>query len=216
MVLVRQECGYSSHLMMKQIIFAVLVSSVLFSTTSHSAELSYSYVEAGYITRLGQQEAIGPGGDIDYSTDGFSIRGAFTISDSFYITGNYFSEKSELYGMHAQIDSLDIGAGYHYALSSKVDIFTDISFSQQYLSNDFGNYDFDGFRFRLGLRGQLAQNLEGSLSINRRELNNDLGASQINAYVVGGVWNFSDNFSLAGDAEFADDDRYFLGLRYNY
>ena len=203
-------------LMMKHIIFAVLVSSILLSTTSHSAELSYSYVEAGYTTRHGQQEAIGPGGDIDYSTDGYSIRGAFAISDSFYITGNYFSEKAELYGMHAQIDSLDMGVGYHYALSSKVDIFTDVSYAHQYLSNDFGNFNFDGYRFRLGVRGQLVEKLEGSLSLNRRELNTYLGTSQANAYVVGGIWNFSDNFSLAGDAEFSDEDRYFLGLRYNY
>lgn len=152
---------------------------------------SYNYLEGGYVNR--DQ----PGDD-----DGFRAQGMFDVLSPVAIIAEY-----------ADVDyfsQLSVGALYHHPLQRGLDLNLGASF--EHVDIDGGG-DESGFGLRAGLRWMLPNSkLELNPELRHVEIDN-FDATSLR---VGAVYPLQYEWALTGGAQVGDDDRFDIGLRYNF
>lgn len=170
-----------------------LVLLLLVFTASASAEgFDYNYLQLNY----GKIEF----DDVNVDGDGFGLSGSFAISPDWHVFGAY-----QAAGLDFGIDATTIGAGigYNTELSPVVDAYARLSY--QYVDLDAGggiSADDSGLGFGVGIRFAVSKEVELNAGIDYVDFSdsgNDTGFS------AGGLYNFTDAFSLGLGGSWSDD-----------
>jgi hypothetical protein len=184
-------------------LLSLALLGALSTTAQASDQLRYSFVEAGY-AQAGEF-----GSPTDF--DGWAVRGSIAAGENFYFVADYINTSGSVFTSgDTDIDVYDIGVGYHHALSDKTDFFVDVSYTNLQFDTPFVSLDSNGYRTRLGFRGQLASKFEGSIAAVHRDFG-DFGNDT--ALQLGGLIEFNETFGLSLEAEIGEDTRYFAGVR---
>lgn len=199
--------------MKKQIALAIALAVAPFAASA--GELNYSYVEGGFARTNIDVDGVG---DADF--DGAQLRGSAGINDSFYVFAGYGSTNNDDAGVDVDFNEGQIGLGYHFGLSDRVDLIAELGAIRQEIdSNAFGGAKADGGRASVGIRGELADNFEGWVKASYTDGGDfDGGFSGL----VGAQLKFNATWGLVGEIEAgeASDDvdvtKYLIGLRASF
>lgn len=178
-----------------------------FAGTANASELSYSFVEADYVD-IGD---FGSGGD---SFDGFGLRGSVEFGDNFYGLASYNSTSASPFGVNIDIDTYDVGLGFHHSINDKADFFADASYSHINLDSFGGGANDNGYTVNVGFRGNFNDHFEGSIAANHRDLG-DFGSDS--SLALGAHIKFNETWGITANTEFGGDDtRYSVGVRASF
>jgi len=182
---------------MKRSLIALALAALIPLSAQAGDNLSYTYVEAGYV-------------DIDGDADGFGVRGSYEFGDSnFYGFASY--SQVEIDHTSIDIDNSQLGVGYAHGLSDNVDLLAELS----WVNTDVdGLGDVDGYRASVGIRGTIASNFEGLVKANwtdGSDFDGDFSGT------VGAQYKFNKTWGLTGEIEFADEgETYMVGVRASF
>lgn len=174
----------------------VLALAAAFSTSADASDLSYTYLEGGYV-------------NVDGDADGIGLRGSLNFGDSnFYGFAGY--SQVEIDNTSIDIDVTNVGVGYHHALSTRAHLLSELS----YVNADAGIVDADGYRASVGVRGAFSDTVEGVLKANYTD-GNDLDGDF--SGTAGLLVKFSPTWGAFGDVEFGDGgETYTVGVRASF
>lgn len=175
--------------MLRSILLIILCA---FSASVSATEFDYNYFSLGY----GNIEF----DDVDVDGDGFGLSGSYAINDDFHVFAGYQGA-----GLDFGIDATTLGAGigWHTGLSPVVDLVASLSY--QYVELDApgaGSFDDNGLGLGVGLRFAASDEIELNAGIDYVDFSdsgNDTGFS------AGGLYNFTDAFSLGLGGNWSDD-----------
>lgn len=181
---------------MKRALFALALAAAL-PMSAQAAERSYSYVELDYVNAEFDL------GTLNADFDGAAIRGSVEFGDS-----GFFG-----FGSYADVEDLtqtDLGFGYAHKMSDNVDLVTELAWR----NTDAGSIDADDTRVSFGIRGNLAENFEGTIKANY--IDGDAYDSEFGG-TIGGQFKFNDTWGITGEAEFVNDVTiYSVGVRASF
>jgi Ax21 family sulfation-dependent quorum factor len=164
---------------------------------AQASELSYSYLEAGYLN-------IDPKGFS--SEDGWSVRGSVAVSDNFHIFGGYDQIRFRVLGNRINFDFWRLGLGYNHALNDRNDLVARVAYE------DFDGDD--GWSVEVGLRSALSPNFEGFIGLGYADSSDFSGEAFLS---LQGQYKFNRNWGLVADAKIGEDGRqYFIGPRVSF
>lgn len=159
---------------------------------AHSEDMSYSYVELGYVDAdLGNVA----------SGDGPSLRGSVGFAENFFVFGEYTT-----LGFPAGIDldQYTVGLGGRLGISDNMDLVGRVGYTEFDLSvPGFGSGNADGYVVSAGIRGQVAEDFELEGHVIHTDLGSDLGDST--ALVVGGRYFFTKSFAIGAEYRTGDE-----------
>lgn len=214
----------------------------LASLNATAADFSYTHVEAGYNwTKLdrSEQSAAPAIGIDDVKADGYYLKGSIELGQSpFYLFGGYRQAEDDKVGLSLsahqclflrcppnldmEIKQYDVGLGYHHSLSERVDLIADLSYVHTKVDVDTpagftrisASDDGDDYRVGVGIRGNLASNLEGWVKATYTD--GDFYDSQFGG-TLGLLVKFNPTWGLVGEAEIGDDiQTYSVGVRASF
>jgi hypothetical protein len=154
---------------------------------------NYNYIEGGYLHR-----------DQAGDEDGFRIAGSFDVLSPVAI----FAE----YGDVDQFSQLTIGGLWHTPLTRDLDLNLGASFEQ--FDHDNGGDDA-GFGLRGGVRWAVP-NTRLELNPELRYVNVDHDKADGVSARLGALYQLTSALDLEGGVQAGDDDRFDLGVRYNF
>ncbi|MFC3551882.1 outer membrane beta-barrel protein [Lysobacter cavernae] len=192
-----------------------------------AGEISYSYIEGGYAQLNQKLPDVAVDGDLaridDIEAGGFFIAGSAELGESFHLFGGYKSGSDDvgvtilgIGGGSADVDmsQLNLGLGYHHGLSERADLLTEISYLGTEVDVEGENNEGDDARLAIGVRGLLADSLEGW--IKGHYTDGDVYDGEFGA-TVGAQYKFSPAWGISGEAELVDDTSLFtVGLRASF
>jgi hypothetical protein len=140
---------------MRYKILSVLAASAALAPFMAQAEdLSYTYVEAGYLTTNFDE--------FNESLGGFGLRASIEITDKFFAFGTYADQKTDVAGYDIKFQPWELGVGYAYPITDSVDLYGTVG----YISVDadapsfVANTEDDGYQLGVGLRTRFAERFE--------------------------------------------------------
>lgn len=202
--------------MKKQLALAVVLATASF--TAAAADLSYTYVEAGY-AKLHIDEDLLDNPELD----GGYVRGSFAVSPQLYVFGGVgrVSNDFNLLGAGFDVDETqsEIGLGYHQAMGEQVDFIAELAYLR--LDTDvevvgLGSSDeqVGGGRASLGLRGNLSPRVEGWVKAGYLD-GGDFEGDFVGT--LGGQYKFNPTWGLVAEVEIIDDNtQYLAGVRASF
>ena len=209
--------------MKKQLGLALALAVASFGTLA--GELSYTYVEGGYVHA-----------DIDGTddVDGFGLNGSAALGENFHIFGGYSMLEGSEDGIDTDVDEMRLGLGYNHAINDRTDFVARAAYERADASvavPGFGSFDFDsdGYSIEGGFRGLLSMDgtIEGWAMAGFADLD-DVEADGINLQIdeegddefygrVGLQAKFSPTWGVVGEGRFSSDaSQYFVGLRASF
>lgn len=205
--------------MKRNTLSALLGLALIAAPVANAADLSYSYVEANYVdTELD----LGDGTEV--SGNGFGVNGSVAFGDTgFYGLAAYETVGEEVGGIDVDINRITAGAGYALKIDERLHALLEVA----YLDYDFdvdvagfgsGSASADGYRANIGLRGLMADNIEGVAKIGYANVEEE-GVKLYDGAVgeLGFRWHIDPAWSAGLAAEFAEDETtYKLGLRLSW
>ena len=183
---------------MKRTLLALTLLAAAPFAASAAEGLSYNYVQGGYVATNNN--------DGVRDADGWGVNGSIAVSPSFNIIAGY--TKQDIDNVDFKVDEWKLGAGYHYGLTDKTDLVTNVAY--QKLDPNF-NASRNGYSAEVGVRGAIAPKFEGYAMAGYEDYKKLDG----NFYGrVGANVKFNDTWGLNGDVKFADGDaQWFIGPR---
>lgn len=181
---------------MKRSLIALALAAIL-PWSAQASELSYTFVQGDYV-------------NVDGDADGFGGRGSLNFGSSdFYGFGGYNSV--EVDNSSFEIDTFEVGIGYHYGLSDRAHLIAELA----YVNSDVGPFDIDAYRTSVGLRGLLTDQLEGIAKLNYTDGNNVSGTT---SGTFGLLFKFNKTWGLSGEVELAEHNVqvYTAGIRASF
>ena len=176
-----------------------LVILVLALSASASAQnFDYTYLTLGY-------------GNTDFDAldadgNGFSLGGSYAFTDKIHGFAGYENADLDSSFLVGSVDAtrINAGVGYNTTMSDKLDMFARLSYEYVDLDGGAGNGSVDdsGLGFGVGLRYAASPQLELDAGINYVDYG-DLGDDT--SLEVGGLYDFTDSFSLGLVVETSDD-----------
>lgn len=181
----------------KYSLFALAIAAAL-PLSVQSKELSYTYLEADYA-------------NLENNTDGWGVRGSVNFGDSgVYGLGSFGWLHADTGLGDFDIRTDEFGVGYHHALSDKADLIGELA----YQNADYGSLNIDGLRSSIGVRGALAERVEGFVKANYYDLSDYSGDV---SGTIGGQFKFNDTWGATAEAELGDGDQSLLvGVRASF
>ena len=129
----------------------VLLVTLAFAGAQASDDISYNYVQIGYIDA---EIDSGPSGD------GFGFDGSFELAENYHLFAGYgdltFSES----GIDVDLTSWTVGAGYDRNLTDARSLYFRVGYVDAEVDTPFGSASDDGFSAGLGIRGMVVERLE--------------------------------------------------------
>lgn len=180
---------------MTRSLLALILLATLPFAASAAEDLSYNYVQGGYVATSGDADA-----------DGFGIDGSFAVHPNFHLFGSYNSQDIE--DTHFDVDQWRLGAGYNQDISDNVDLVTRIAYEKLDAGSGF---DFDGYSAEVGVRGAMGDHFEAYALAGYEDYEQFDGDFYGR---VGAQVKFHEHWGLSGDVKFADGDaQWFVGPR---
>lgn len=220
--------------MKKELVLALTLASAPLAASA--SNLSYSYLEADWsrLTIDGGTSNPNPGVAVtvsDADVDGYALNGSFEVSESFYLLGGYRSGAGTSHydirfdtvagtffeSGDSDLDAkqLLLGVGYRQPLGEQADLLTEVSYIDTQLDlGDESVLDSRGLRVAVGLRGALANNVEGWVKGQYTD-----GDAYDGAFggVIGGQVKFNPTWGLVVELETGDDTMaYQMGVRASF
>ena len=191
--------------MKKTLALAVVFAAVPFAAPA--AEISHTYVEAG-VTRYDADAPDSVGGDMEF--DGAFIRGSAALSDSFYAFGGYTRATHDDFGFDLDVEEAEVGLGYNMPVGQRAELIAELGYVRQELDQ----FDYDGGRASAGIRGQLADRVEGWAKASYTDGDFSDGSFSTD---VGALVKLNATWGLVGEIEFSEDaNRYSAGIRASF
>jgi hypothetical protein len=192
---------------------ALLGLALAAAPVAHAAEtpLSYTYVEVNY---LDTELDVTPG--VTLSMNGGGINGSLAFGDSgFFGLAGYEAVGEEIAGVDLDVKRATLGAGYALKIDERLHAIGEVA----YVDYDFDaaglDAGADGYRVNIGLRGLMADNIEGIAKIGYVKVE-ESGVEIYDGAVgeLGFRWYIDNAWSAGLSTEIADDETtYKLGLR---
>lgn len=205
---------------------ALALSLAVASTTAFAAEgAGYTYLEAGYARQDLDLAAADAGyGIADPKLAGGFARGSAALSDNIHVFGGYRQGSDDLDvdfdgqrigEVDIDLVQYELGLGYHRAVSERVDWTGELSYLRTNVdAQDEDVSDGGDVRASLGLRGDLARNLEGWAKLNYTD--GDFYDGEVSA-TLGAQLKFNSMWGLVGEADLGSHNRqYSVGVRVNF
>lgn len=202
--------------MKRNTLSALLGLALIAAPAANAADLSYTYVEANYV-----DTELDAGDGTEVSGDGFGLNGSIAFGETgFYGFGAYETVGEEVDGIDVDIDRITAGAGYAIKIDERFHALVEAA----YLDYDFdlavagfgsGSASADGYRANVGLRGLMADNIEGVAKIGYAKVEEE-GVELYDGVIgeLGFRWHIDPAWSAGLATEFAEDETtYKLGLR---
>ena len=175
-----------------------LVILILALSASASAQnFDYSYLTLGYANT--DFDAL------DADGDGFILGGSYAFTNKFHGFASYQAADLDSSSLAGSVDAtrMNAGVGYNTTMSDKLDLFARLSYEYIDLDAGSGNsVDDSGLGFGVGLRFAASNQLELDAGIKYVDYG-DLGDDT--SLQVGGLYDFTDTFSLGFGVETSDD-----------
>lgn len=172
---------------------SILILALLAGTASASAnEFDYDFFQLSY----GNVEF----DDVNVDGDGFGLAGSYSINPDFHVFAGY-----EAVGLDFGIDATSLGAGlgWHTTLSPVVDLVASVSYQYVELDAPGGaSVDDNGLGLGVGLRFAASEVLELNAGISYVDFSDSGGDT---GFGVGGLYSFTEAFSLGLSADWSDD-----------
>lgn len=184
---------------MKRSLLALALTAAL-PFAAQAGELSYNYVEGGYVNT-----------DIDGAPtlDGWTLGGSAALGSSFHVFGNYATQ--EFNNTNIDIDTWRLGFGYNHALTDRADLIARVAYEN---ADAGGGLDLDAYSAEIGVRGLLAPQFEGwALAgyVDGDDVDGEFYGK------LGGQFKFNQTWGLVGEVTVADDaTTYFVGPRITF
>lgn len=191
--------------MRKAITVATLAALGLTGTAFAADNLSYSYVELGYLNSDYD--------DLDVDADGFGVMGSLAFTPNLHGFASYGSQDVD--DVDADLDQFEVGIGGNWTLSDKLDLIATVSYVDVELDGP-GNFDADDNGFALGaaLRGRVTDVLELRGGIKYTELDDSGDDTSLN---LGARYYVTPMFAIGADVGFSDDvTTWVLGARLDF
>jgi hypothetical protein len=197
--------------MRKGMIIGSLAALALTGPAIAADGFSYSYVELAWVNSELS--------DLDIDGDGFGLKGSFEftpalhafaqLSDTDYDTG---------FGASVSGENMELGVGYAWSMSPRMDIVGKFSFVQQEIDIDVpgfgGSFEDDGFALGGYVRGKPIEQLELTGGLDFVDM--DLGGSD-EYFTLCARYFFTKMFAAGLDLRLnSDDTTYMLGGRFNF
>ena len=196
--------------MRKTTLGLAIASLALLPFASQAEEISYSFVQAAYVSTDIDE--------FDETADGFVLGGSLEIAENFFIYADYADQSADVAGVDIDVSGFSIGGGYAYPLSDSMDLVgsigyvsteTDVSFE-----GESGSGDDDGYELAIGLRAMPMEQLELHGSVSYVDLSD---AGDDTGFGIGALWYFLPQFAVGVDAGFTDDaNSYGIGARWDF
>lgn len=186
-------------------LFAVLISSGLFSVASQADALNYNFVELGYVSTDID--------DLNVDGDGLGIGGSFSLSDNYHVFAGYTDQD---FDFSINLTTMNVGLGYSRAIAQSVDLVASIAYVTAEIDVPFfGSEDADGYGLGLGVRTMTSEQIELFGGLDYVNLG-DGGSDTV--LIAGAGYYFTKNFRLGAQFAASDDStsygvtvRYFFG-----
>jgi hypothetical protein len=214
--------------MKKQLVLALALAVAPIAASA--GELSYSYIEAGYAQLNQELPDVDLGGGMvaeidDIEASGFQVSGSVEVGPSFYLFGGYKAGNDDVtvnvpgFGSgSADIDltQFNAGVGYHYSLSERSDLITELSYigTEADADDEDASADADDARIAVGVRGLMTDSFEGWIKGNYTD--GDAYDGEFSA-TVGAQYKFNQTWGIVGEAEFGDSaSQFMVGVRASF
>jgi opacity protein-like surface antigen len=175
-----------------------LVILILALSASASAQnFDYSYLTLGYANTDFDE--------LDADGDGFTVGGSYAFTNKLHGFAGYQTADLDSSLAPGGVDAtrMNAGVGYNTTMSNKLDMFARLSYEYVDLDGGSGNsIDDSGLGFGVGLRFAASDQLELDAGIKYVDYG-DLGDDT--SLQVGGLYDFTDTFSLGLGVETSDD-----------
>lgn len=186
---------------MKRTTIALLTALALTPMAASAADVSYSYIEGGYL-RVDPDD-IG-------SEDGFGGRGSGAITDNIHVFGGFDRVQIDVGNRDFDLDQLRFGIGYNTPISNNVDFVGRVAY-ERIDADDID--DGNGFSVEAGVRGAFSQNFEGSAAIRYTDIE-DGDDTQL---VLGGQYKFNPTWGINAEVALSNDgNAFFIGPRVSF
>jgi hypothetical protein len=186
---------------------SLVACAALAPVLAQAEGLSYSYLEAGYLST-----------DIDAiseEVDGFTLRGSVELTERVFVFGGYTDQSASVSGLDVDAQSYALGAGYAWPLAPTTDVYGKLAYvSAEVDASGVGSADDDGYSLSLGLRGRVVEQFELEGAIHYVDL---ADSGDDTSFGVGARWHFTEQFAVGVEGEFGDDaNTYGIGVRWTF
>lgn len=152
---------------MNRTILSAVLGLALVAPAAHAADatLSYTYVEAHY-----NNLDIDVVDDLDLSGNGGGINGSLAFGDSnVYGFAGYDTVSGELSDVDFDLDRLSAGLGYALPIDERLHALGEVAYvdyrGEASRGGESDDANVDGYRVSVGLRGLMADNIEGHAKV---------------------------------------------------
>jgi len=192
--------------MFKKLLLGIALT--YFLSPAFASDLSYNFVEIGYVDA--ELDDGVPG--FSFDGDGFGIGGSFEVGENWFVAANYSTLGFD-FGI--DLDQFSVGGGYYFGMSERTDLVATLSYlSAEISASGFGSDNADGYGVSIGVRSMLTDNVELNGSIGYSDLGDGADGT---AFSAGALYSFTDNFALGFDIGIDEDvTLYGLGGRFYF
>jgi hypothetical protein len=196
--------------MKKVLTTGLLSAAIAFSASAMASDLSYDYVDIGYVNT-----------DAGYGIegDGVKLNGSISINDNVYLVAGWSSVEADLsMGGKIKADTYELGLGYHYGLAARTDLVLGASWLRgegKTTGFRFGNVDVsdNGYILRAGLRHLLTNTFEVNAVVEHTDIM-ETGDTGLN---LGALYHMAPNVAVGAFYTVgADEDVWGVGLRIKF
>ncbi len=182
-----------NHNPIRQRALAVLASG--FAAGAPAADLSYSYVDAGWA-----QSDID---DLNETGDGFFVRGSVGFAENWFASAGYRQVSFDAGGFELDFDLIDVGFGGHMPLSDSVDGVARLSYIDASAEGPFGtSFNDSGYGVSVGVRARPTSQFELEAMLDYTDLDD---SGDDTAGRLGGRFYFTAAFAIGAEVSFSDD-----------
>ena len=186
---------------MKRTAIALLAALAATPFAAQAGDLSYTWLEAGYL------RADPDGFDAE---NGFGIRGSGAITESLHVFGGFDRISVDNDFGDADIDNLRFGFGYNTPISDNTDLVARVAYERIDIDR-LG--DVDGYSVEAGVRTAFSPHFEGSAALRYT----DVDGADDTALVLGGQYKFNATWGISAEVALGNDgNALFVGPRASF
>lgn len=170
-----------------------LATSLLFAPAASAADLSYTYLEAGYdMTDLD---------DTGTDAEGWRLGGSAALGSQFFLFGSYTA--NDLDDLPVDVDVTRIGFGWHTGLADRHDLVLQANWIEADADAGIVSASVDGYEAEVGVRSSLTPNFETYAAlgwVDTDEFDGELYGKLGAQYRFNATWGITATATLGEDA----------------
>ncbi|MCC7463772.1 MAG: outer membrane beta-barrel protein [Gammaproteobacteria bacterium] len=187
-------------------VLTLAVSAALLPLWAQADGLSYSHLDAAYVTTDVD--------DFSQDVDGLALRGSVELTERVFAFAGFTTQSTSILGSDLDVKSYDLGVGYAWPLSPTADLYGKVHYLRA--EADYAGFDADddGYGLSAGVRSRIMDQLELEGSVRYTDLSD---SGHDTALGLGARWYFSRQLAVGVEGEFGDDAKtYGIGVRWTF